>query len=221
MTRIYATLLVAFFTSVIVTAFPLSKSSTIFVRPRSTNSPNHPMVITRRNRDIREFSSQYMSTSDDLSVEAGVGDEGCKLRSPSAVNTLPTPAQAAIFFSYFVGLALVTASLVNGIDAVRALAPGPMETWISTWPLLGAVFIAAGISHFTLKDMFMNIMPAQGAWGTVHPQYQLTLTSLIYPQTLSQTSANTPLNSSSNLFLLNTPSHFLSHTSSPTLPISF
>ena len=169
MTRIHTliTLLAVFFTDwQIVSAFPFSSKSA-GVSVRHFANPNHQMVHnTRRKRKVGMFSSQYMSiNSDDMSVVPGIGDEGCKLPSPSAVNTLPTPVQAAIFLSYFAGLALGTSSLVKGIDFFTAFAPGPMETWMGTWPLLGAIFIAAGITHFTLKDMFLNIMPAQGAWG--------------------------------------------------------
>ena len=158
MTRIHTIVVLLVFTAS-VTAFTLSsKSPKLLVRP-FIPSPTHPMVVTRRNKHVE------MSNSDDFSIEAGIGDEGCKLPSPSGVNTLPTPTQAAIFFSYFVGLAVITSSLVKGFDALSAVAPGAMESWISSWPLLGVVFIAAGISHFTLKDMFMNIMPATGSWG--------------------------------------------------------
>ena len=44
----------------------------------------------------------------------GLGDEGCALPSPSKVNTLPLPAQAAVFFGYYLFLYGGTSAVVAG-----------------------------------------------------------------------------------------------------------
>jgi hypothetical protein len=45
---------------------------------------------------------------------AGFGDDGCALPSPSKVNTLPKPLQAAVFFGYYLALYGGTTALVSG-----------------------------------------------------------------------------------------------------------
>ena len=45
---------------------------------------------------------------------AGFGDEGCALPSPSKVNTLPKPLQAAVFFGYYLALYGGMTALVSG-----------------------------------------------------------------------------------------------------------
>ena len=43
----------------------------------------------------------------------GVGDEGCALESPSKVNTLPEPIQAAIVFGILATLGIATVPFSN------------------------------------------------------------------------------------------------------------
>lgn len=40
-----------------------------------------------------------------------------------------------------------------------------VQTWRYTWPLLGVIYAAAGVTHFTLEDAYVNIYPSKGAWG--------------------------------------------------------
>lgn len=44
----------------------------------------------------------------------GFGDDGCALPSPSKVNTLPVPLQAAVFFGYYLALYGGTTTIVSG-----------------------------------------------------------------------------------------------------------
>jgi hypothetical protein len=97
-------------------------------------------------------------------VLPGIGDEGCKLPSPSLVNTLPESSQAAIVAGIFGALFASTLAFVSAFDAAAAAFP-LVESWKSTFALLGPVFMAAGWAHFSLKGDFCNVMPAKGAWG--------------------------------------------------------
>ena len=93
----------------------------------------------------------------------GVG-EGRNLPSPSGINTYPLPLQAATVLGITAGIALLAALIAGpGFDAVRG--SGPWNLSRPTWPLLGFIYLAAGIAHFTEEEGFTNICPPNGAWG--------------------------------------------------------
>ena len=106
----------------------------------------------------------YASDNSPL-IQPGIGDEGCALPSPSRINTLSPPFQFAIFLAISGALYTGTGSAINGLHFLQQQFPGPMNLWITTWPLLGLVFTIAGVAHFTICDEFMNMMPAPGSWG--------------------------------------------------------
>ena len=96
----------------------------------------------------------------------GVGIEGCKLKSPSGVNMLPTGVQAGVFFGCWLFLGGGTLFLVNALDYLNQYFPDAFAfSKLSGAIVLGLVFILAGVSHFSLKKDFENIMPYKGAWG--------------------------------------------------------
>ena len=97
-------------------------------------------------------------------LEAGVGPEGCKLPAPSGVNTLPQAAQAKVFAGVFAAMFLGT-QVLSSVFAGLTFEYEWFQTWRYTWPLLGAVYVAAGIAHFPLEDEFANIYPPKGTWG--------------------------------------------------------
>ena len=93
----------------------------------------------------------------------GVG-EGRNLPSPSGINTYPLPLQAATVLGIAAGIALLAALIAGpGFDAVRG--SGPWNLSRPTWPLLGFIYLAAGIAHFTEEEGFTNICPPNGTWG--------------------------------------------------------
>lgn len=96
---------------------------------------------------------------------SGVGSDGCQLPSPSKINTFPKPVQAKIFVGIF-------AALFLGTDAVSSVLGGLTANyeWLQefryTWPLgLGLIYLAAGITHFTVENEYCNIYPSKGTWG--------------------------------------------------------
>lgn len=98
-------------------------------------------------------------------VEQGVGVEGCKLPSPSRINTFSPPLQALSFISISSLLYLGTLAILSGFSIFESLNPDLFASWKNTFSILGLFFIAAGISHFPLKKEFINIYPSPGAWG--------------------------------------------------------
>lgn len=153
--------------AVYCTAF-VSRGGKSVERPRFNNVPsltsNYPRVVPKRSSLL--YGTKQDRTKD-VAVEdviAGVGDDGCKMPSLSGVNTLPNSQQAAIVIGILVAMFVGTAIAVKGLDSIVGLLPF-LQGWISTYPLLGLVYFAAGIAHFKIADDFMNIMPSYGAWG--------------------------------------------------------
>ena len=84
----------------------------------------------------------------------------------SGVDSLPIIQQQLTFASIFLGLGLGTKGLLKGFEVVeQALPDGWFAKWKTTWPLLGVVYVLAGVAHFGVQDAFMSIYPPQGTWG--------------------------------------------------------
>ena len=81
---------------------------------------------------------------------------------------MPLPQQALVFAAITGGLYACTNIGIGIYEAFHETFPAAMSAWKSTWGLLGLIYALAGASHFSLKQDFMNIMPARGAWGFWH-----------------------------------------------------
>lgn len=59
----------------------------------------------------------------------------------------------------------IGASVLSGpvFDAIRG--SGLWNLSRPTWPILGLIYLAAGVAHFTEAEGFENITPPNGAWG--------------------------------------------------------
>ena len=95
---------------------------------------------------------------------AGVGEEGCALPSLSGVNTLSEPIQVAIVLGIFAALGVSSVAFSSFLDTIT-LNFEWVQSWRYSWPLLGLVYAAAGVTHFTLQEQYENIYPSKGSWG--------------------------------------------------------
>ena len=144
-----------------------------FVLCAALLGPSAALVVSSQHRS--SISPQHRSSvslgcprSPAVAMQAeeltpGVG-EGRNLPSPSGINTYPLPLQAATVLGITAGIALLAALIAGpGFDAVRG--SGPWNLSRPTWPLLGFIYLAAGIAHFTEAEGFTNICPPNGTWG--------------------------------------------------------
>ena len=84
--------------------------------------------------------------------------------SPSGINTLDEPLQAAVVGALTVGLGALTVAIAGpGFDSLRGSFLWELSR--PTWPLLGLIYLAAGIAHFAETDGFENFTPPNGTWG--------------------------------------------------------
>ena len=124
---------------------------------------------------IKNFKSKTMvkpkilrnnNTSKLLAIQ-GVGEDGCRLESPSKINTLPLISQTLIFTSVFGALFIGTDLLNNlfNIASTQTYTQLYFNYWKESWPLLGVIYFAAGLAHFKINEDFENIYPQKGSWG--------------------------------------------------------
>ena len=77
--------------------------------------------------------------------------------SPSGIDGLEPVAQQLAFWGYFAALGAGTAAMASSFDKVDAAMPNSFAArWQGFWrllhPLLGALYIAAGVGHFTNQE---------------------------------------------------------------------
>lgn len=82
------------------------------------------------------------------------------------VSTLEPKAQGAVVLAIWSAIAIGTYECVSEIGpALERAAPGAMAWSKSTWPVIGATYVAAGWAHFQFRDGFESMMPHRGCWG--------------------------------------------------------
>jgi uncharacterized membrane protein len=98
-------------------------------------------------------------------IVRGIGEEGCKLRSLSGVNTMDDITQAAVFVGILIALGFCSA-LFNAVLSLLTVNYEWFQSFRYSWPIIfGLFYMAVGVSHFTATDRYKNIYPYQGAWG--------------------------------------------------------
>lgn len=85
----------------------------------------------------------------------------------SGIDELPFAVQDAAFVGTFAALIASAVTIDKAYTAVQRARP---TWWWDAWEigaalLLGAIFVTAGRSHFTVPEAFMAIYPPQGTWG--------------------------------------------------------
>ena len=87
--------------------------------------------------------------------------------APSGVDGLPLPLQAGAFFATFTALGASSFAIDRAYGVVRRWRPGWLwDAWeIGAAALLGAIFVTAGRSLFTVPEAFIAIYPPPGTWG--------------------------------------------------------
>lgn len=77
-------------------------------------------------------------------------------------------AQRLAVFAIATALVIGTGVVVSIFNGLEGLLPtGWFALWRDfTWPLpLGLIFLAAGVTHFTLRDTYTAMVPPIGTWG--------------------------------------------------------
>jgi uncharacterized membrane protein len=98
-------------------------------------------------------------------IVRGVGEEGCKLRSPSGVNTMDDTTQAAVFVGIMITIGLCT-SILNAMLSSLTVNYEWFQSFRYSWPIvLGLFYTTVGVTHFTHARQHKNIVPYRGAWG--------------------------------------------------------
>lgn len=87
--------------------------------------------------------------------------------APSGVDELPLLAQAGVFGAISAGIGAGTVALAGrGFTAVEfPYACQDRRNWRKTWPLVGGLYLAAGLAHFSSQEGFVAIYPPPGTWG--------------------------------------------------------
>ena len=96
-------------------------------------------------------------------IQRGIG-AGRDLPAPSGINAMPLVQQTLIVLGVFAAVGAGTALLAGPLFGA---AKGSFLWNLSrpTWPILGIIYLAAGVAHFTEAEGFENITPPNGTWG--------------------------------------------------------
>ena len=160
----------------------IADTSAFVVQSRISECPNG-LLSTSIHRPITNLSYSVCTTGTCRPKEYAYHTLGSRLNltgNKSETEEMKRPDPSILLASQNgtvqkLGIAAITAFLASGtyagiqlLTGLESLLPdGWFALWRDyTWPLgFGLIYVAAGVSHFTLKQAFANIVPPYGTWG--------------------------------------------------------
>jgi hypothetical protein len=121
--------------------------------PSSVTTPREPSSGTVPPR------APNATTAVTVSVTPGIGEEGCRLPSPSRINMLPESYQTDMFFGTY-------ASVVGRVILINMVLPlyqfSPSR---GVQVFLGSFYAFVGLMQISSIDDSANVYPPLGTWG--------------------------------------------------------
>ena len=151
------------FLTVLSIGVTLQRSVYGFVLPSSTSWRPRDLHLDRHRNCKALYSEPPRWPSSEVNEVVFERPEPSNL-----IAAKPGSEQQDFVFAISGALVFGTFVVINLLSGLENLLPdGWFAAWRDyTWPLgLGLIFTAAGVSHFTVKQAFMNIVPPRGCWG--------------------------------------------------------
>ena len=103
---------------------------------------------------------------DEVGYDVGEEEEEQPDRPFGLVSALPIDQQQLSVGLIFIILFAGTFEVVTLLNGVQGLSSGFYDLWRLTFaPLLGLIYTAAGVTHFTNQKDYAAIVPPEGTWG--------------------------------------------------------
>ena len=143
---------------------PSSCSSGSALLPRTTSSASASAAPFRLQSMLPDDQDQFNNMPNNMNMPPPIPRPDPSILIAARDGSTQQNAVFAITAAIALGTCIIV-SLLNGVETI--LPNGWFAAWRDyTWPAgLGLIFMAAGISHFTVADAFCRIVPPRGTWG--------------------------------------------------------